>query len=318
MKQKKTHAFLLCILQSTDNQQYNIINNTKSIIMKRLLVYAFAVFAIIACSDKNAPSDPGNKEGLLKGKFCVSTSGVVQFSKGNLQYQASTDTWRFAGEQYTIVGENNDHISKTGNMWIDLFGWGTGKNPSLASTENIAYSYFADWGINKISNGGNINNQWRTLTADEWAYLFHKRRHAQRLLGFGSVCGVNGVIILPDNCVIPSELFTPCDSPEVVWVNSGYYYNEKNNNFTYNTYTSDQWKQMEEYGAVFLPAAGYRAGTFVHNVGAYGSYWSSSLNKNDGAFGLLFNATYLYPKNDDYKFCLRYYGKSVRLVQEAR
>ena len=66
-----------------------------------------------------------SSEGSLVGKFSVSASRQVVFSKGNLQYQASTDTWRFAENQYDYVGEANKNISATYDGWIDLFGWGT-------------------------------------------------------------------------------------------------------------------------------------------------------------------------------------------------
>lgn len=38
-------------------------------------------------------------EGALSGLFSVSADKQVYFSKGDLQYQASTDTWRFAENQ---------------------------------------------------------------------------------------------------------------------------------------------------------------------------------------------------------------------------
>jgi len=45
--------------------------------------------------------------------------------KGNLQYQATTKTWRFADQQYHVIGMDNEKISETYSGWIDLFGWGT-------------------------------------------------------------------------------------------------------------------------------------------------------------------------------------------------
>ena len=58
--------------------------------------------------------------------FTVNSVGKpVYFSQGNLQYQASTDTWRFAENQYDMIGEDNSNISSTYDGWIDLFGWGT-------------------------------------------------------------------------------------------------------------------------------------------------------------------------------------------------
>ena len=42
--------------------------------------------------------------GAINGLFSVSGSRQVYFSRGNLQYQASTNTWRFAEHQYDYIG----------------------------------------------------------------------------------------------------------------------------------------------------------------------------------------------------------------------
>ena len=81
----------------------------------------------------------------------------------------------------------------------NLFGRGTGDAPNKVSTDNSDYSTFTDWGVNAITNGGNIDNMWRTLTADEWRYLFCGRTDAANLFSLGKVNGVNGqVLILRD------------------------------------------------------------------------------------------------------------------------
>ena len=51
--------------------------------------------------DSISPILPG---GALSGLFSVSATQQVHFSQGNLQYQASTNTWRFAEHQYDYVG----------------------------------------------------------------------------------------------------------------------------------------------------------------------------------------------------------------------
>lgn len=119
-------------------------------------------------------------DGVLPGAFSVSATKKVNFSQGNLQYQASTKTWRFAENQYDMIGAANSNISSTYNGWIDLFGWGTSgynnKYPYMTSTTNADYgdgnndiagtNY--DWGVyNAISNGGNAKGLWRTLTTAE-------------------------------------------------------------------------------------------------------------------------------------------------------
>ena len=64
-------------------------------------------------------------EGIINGKFSVSAGQKVYFSKGNLQYQASTSKWRFAEHQFDCIGDDNSNIEQYNSGWIDLFGWGT-------------------------------------------------------------------------------------------------------------------------------------------------------------------------------------------------
>ena len=63
--------------------------------------------------------------------------------------------------------------------------------------------------------------------------------------------------------------------------------------------------------SIFLPAAGYRSGTNLSDVGSRGYYWSSSLNTDYpyGAYGLYFGSDYV-----SWGYNFRYYGHSVRPV----
>ena len=248
------------------------------------------------------------QDGAILAEFSVSDSTKVYFSQGNLQYQASSKTWRFAEHQFDIVGFDNKNISEKYNGWIDLFGWGTsgynGKNPYMTSTNYSDYgdgyndiagtSY--DWGVyNKISNGGNSAGMWRTLTSSEWYYLISGRAQAGRLMGQGRVNNVNGLILLPDGWETPSSVKFTYDP----------------GNYSTNVYSLDEWAVMESYGAVFLPAAGYRRGTDVGDVGSYGYYWSSSA---DGYAYYLYFLSYGVYTGSGY----RYDGLSVRLVQDVK
>jgi len=253
--------------------------------------------------------------GAIKAAFSVSDSKQVYFSQGNLQYQASTGTWRFAEHQYDIIGNDNANISSTNSGWIDLFGWGTsgwnsGANayqpyststtykdyyPGGSYSNNLTGTYAnADWGVyNAISNGGNQAGQWRTLSADEWYYLFNGRPHADRLYSQGRVDGLSGLIVLPDNWTTPSSI-----------------------QFSYqvtNSYSVEEWNIMQSCGAVFLPDAGRRldnSGVFAVGTGGY--YWSSSYSDDETAYNVI---TY-----DDYVDVIggiRATGFSVRLVKEV-
>lgn len=250
-------------------------------------------------------------EGALSGYFTVGESTRVRFSQGNLQYQASTQTWRFAENQYDMIGNDNANISDSYSGWIDLFGFGTGDNPTKSISNYSDYSTFTDWGTNAISNGGNEANLWRTLTTDEWLYLFYSRTDAANLFGLGSVNGVSGLIILPDNWTTPQGAsFTPSTTQGLV--DTGVYFSNTNgDNFSHNTYTAEQWLVMEQSGAVFLPVTGYRWGTGMDYVGTTGYYWSTTPYNEGYVRSLYFDSNYFYPQgNHD-----RYLGLSVRLVR---
>ena len=285
---------------------------------------ACSAMMLISCTsseDNPAPTEPGWENGVLPGRFTVNADGLkVQFAQGNLQYQASSHTWRFAEHQYDIVGDatigsvyengvksDNTAISGDYDGWIDLFGWGTGINPTLATKEAGDYLAYSEWGNNVIQNGTGYT--WRTLTSEENVYLFHDRTNAATLFGLGSVNGVNGVILLPDDWTMPAGLsFTPSTTKGLGW-NGTYYFNENADNYSHNTYTTAEWTVMESAGAVFLPAAGYREGTEVSLVGIAIDYWLATQDGNT-ASGISGNTKRLHP----HSYGDLYYGDCVRLV----
>jgi hypothetical protein len=264
---------------------------------------------------------PFDANGASKALFSVAANKQVRISRGNLQYQASTDSWRFAGRQYEVVGSANNHVSPSNEGWIDCFGWGTsgwesGANacqPWSVSIDDADYQpggswqngltgdyANADWGVyNAISNGGNQAGMWRTLTNVEWAYLFGGGSRPSKW-GRATLDGrYKGLILLPDEWTAPDGIsFTPA-----------------HNGFNTNAYTMEQWECLEAAGAIFLPAAGYRQYTFFNYENQYGVYWSVSpygAEYPDCALGLLFNDSMLYPSDGEG----RSNGFSVRLVQD--
>ncbi len=275
--------------------------------------------------------------GAIDGLFSVSATQQVYFSQGNLQYQASTNTWRFAEHQYDYVGDalsgnvyegsvkcNNRLISNTYSGWIDFFGWGTsGWNSGAVcyqpwSTSTTPSDYYpggsytngltgyyaeADWAWhNAISNGGNAAHQWRTLTQSEWHYLFVTRTNASDKHGTGNINGVSGLIILPDNWTQPSGC---------TFI-SGFPTNSNSFDWTLNSYTLAQWAQMEASGAVFLPASGRRYGKDAGNVGGNSYYWSSTPYSDGFTCGMYFYATHVVTGEAHPHYC----GFSVRPVKD--
>lgn len=238
--------------------------------------------------------------GAINGLFSLGNSQHIYFSKGNLQFQASTNTWRFAENQYEIIGNDNANIgSSSYTGWIDLFGWGTGNNPTNSSVSSHDYEDFTDWGNNAISNGGNTTNTWHSLTQDEWVMiLFYRNTDSGLRFAKANVNGINGIILLPDN-----------------WSTNTYYlYNTNTANAAYssNIIGLSNWSLLEEAGAVFLPAAGTRSGTTISNVESYGEYWTSSFFQTDDAIDI-------YISDSSAETMVRGLsdGCSVRLVQDA-
>ena len=264
--------------------------------------------------EKQFTTESAGPEGSTGGLFSVTADKQVYFSQGNLQYQASTDTWRFAESQLDYVGDNtlgtvyengvkcnNALISPTYTGWIDLFGWGTGNNPTNTSTSNSSYFIFTDWGVNPISNGGNVADMWRTPTKDEWNYLLLTRTTTSGIrFAKATVNGISGMIILPDDWSTSYYSLNSANTPDAA--------------FAVNTITFADWTSaLEAHGAVFLPAAGYRNGTTLVNVGTGADYKSSTSQSQNlqgtNVYGFYFGNSYF-----GVGVLESYRGHSVRLV----
>ena len=281
--------------------------------MKKLcsLVICVMAFLFVGCE----PNAPKVETGI--GVFSVGEGKTVTFSKGNLQYTQSTNTWSFASTQWEVIGTDNViggsvysdpkyGDGKEGGTAladkVDLFGWSTSATNFgvSTSTDNPVYSgSFVDWGTNKIGN--DAPDTWRTLTRNEWKYLLETRPNASSLCGVAQVNGVNGLILLPDNWTCP----------EGVTFKSGFHSSRGVDYYeTYQTFTADQWSKLESAGAVFLPAAGYRF-PFVDYVQFRGDYWSATENDSNFAYYLCFDSDGAF-----ISFIGRSFGKSVRLVKD--
>lgn len=247
--------------------------------------------------------------------FSINSDGEkITFAPGNLQYNAATKKWRFASEQYEIIGQANENISSSYSGWIDLFGWGT-------SGYNQCYPYLtsssANYGLNGIIGygegkeycwgqhnqiGNDTKGTWYTPAsgddAQDLCYLISKRPNASHLCGFATVVGYKGLVLLPDDWEKPA----------------GVTFNDRNTtSYNANTYSAAQWQKMEGNGAVFLPAAGARSGVDVVDVMASGYYWCNGQFLGSGAKAFVFTATGVdVTVTDGYD---RYYGFAVRLVR---
>lgn len=309
----------------------------KQLRSNRKLIRLILIGLIMAIlGETNLFSQTQYPEGTIHGSFTISNKTTVFFSKGNLQYQASTNTWRFADKQWSYIGNASGNTTgmlggrDTQSNWIDLFGWGTSGydhgavcyqpwNISGQNSDHYAYGdetknlydsdWKADWGRNAISNGGNKTNVWYVLSSGQWSYLlFSRSTTSGKRFTKATVAGCKGLILLPDE-----------------WNTSTYTlnnYNDSNAAYNGNVITEAQWTTLENAGAVFLPMAGMRTNGIgswsaeVINDNTHGYYWASNVSSNNRVYELHFGTT---SNNSQVlttaEFYYRYEGLSVRLVR---
>ena len=310
--------------------------------LKKLFTFLLALTASVGLSWA-ASNDK------LPGAFSVSGTKVVYFSKGNLQYQASTNTWRFAKNQYEAVGGSNgsgnvapyntssanESPSDSQTGWIDLFGWaasGISRDGVNAYQPYSTSTTSADYGTTTTKSASetlgnydwskNMGDDWRTLTAEEWGYLIgpgnigttpsDQRANYQSLRGLCKIT-VSGTDY-PGMIILPDDMYNNLPTEGDIaskWAACAVAAGSLN--YTKATFTEAEWTALQAAGAVFLPAAGYRNVTSVRDAGARGGYWSSSASSETSAFYLVFLEGYLGSENSSY----RYGGLSVRLVSET-
>lgn len=274
------------------------------------------------------------------GPFSVSSTQKVNFSKGNLRFTRtstsvawSTGTFSFMDNQYDYIETSNVSGNYANETAIGLFGWATSNINEPANTNYLPTNTNAtnasygsgitsgnvnwatahanyDWG----ANTGDLGTGWRTLTNDEWTYLFNTRTGDKAATVDGTAgrtytkatintdgTAVKGIILFPDGGTFAASEFSAVGSP-----------NTANADYT-TTCTTAQWNALQTKGCVFLPAAGYRNGTSVSNVGSNGRYWSSTSHSGADAYRVYFIGGDVDPVGHNYR-CL---GFSVRLVKNV-
>ncbi|MBP5683050.1 MAG: hypothetical protein J6X05_07415 [Bacteroidales bacterium] len=142
--------------------------------------------------------------------------------------------------------------------WLGQFSWSSGE------------WYQVNYDLKGISNYQYVmGDQWSMLSFNEWNYLFYKRPNAADKYGVANVAGLEGVILLPDDWTM-TDGFTLSSN-----------------------YSEDEWTQMENAGAVFLPMEGDN--TFYYETySTKFNYWTSpassfnciSLGLESGYIGL--------------------------------
>lgn len=290
--------------------------------MSRTFCFLFLPLLAALAFGSCQPEDPELERplyptvGAINARFSVANSATVVFAQGNLQYQATTGQWRFADNQYDVVGSDNSLIDTNNSGWIDLFGWGTSGCDSLMpyTTDDTSAHYARgeadiagseyDWGQhNAIANGGGKAGQWRTPTYKEWQHLLFYRQKASLHRALATIrqvgpdgADMGGLVLLPDVWELPDGVeFHPGSAK----------------GFQTNVFSVAQWNLMQSAGAVFLPAGGYRDGTEVALVGDFGCYWTTSSYTSESAYELYFQSL-----GFNFYTTARATGHSVRLIMD--
>ena len=169
-------------------------------------------------------------EGALNGKFTINENGdQIRFAKGNLQYQESTDTWRFAENQTDTlplpsVNEKTGEYTPS-SQWIDRI--------SLSKFNSKFEQIYYDENEQKYKIKDFI---WHILPPAAWEFIISGRANAASLHGAATVGNTEGFVLLPDNWQLPQGVSFKAGG-----------------SITQNVYSAQQWNTMENAGAVFLP-----------------------------------------------------------------
>lgn len=280
--------------------------------------------------------------GAIDGLFTLCDGRQVHFSKGNLQYQASTSTWRFAENQWDYVGNSdvgtvfengikcdNSFISSTYDGWIDLFGWGTsGWNNGNVYYRPYDYEqyYYNNTGQGYgPTNGVSYENNLIGIYANaDWGVYNAITNGGNSPNLWRTLTQDEWKCIFEDRTTPSGIRFAKATVNDVKgvillpdnWDASVYELSYPNAYMApcgVNIITDADWGILESNGVIFLPVTGIRRGTFVGQC-YEGYYWSTSYFDSNAASGEEFGDTFLSVN----LVTPRYYGYSVRLVHDVR
>lgn len=270
-------------------------------------------------------------------QFSVSSTQKVYFSKANLKCNAANPdqpVWGFHEYQYdecpgfgTInstsgTGTSGIHITSSNEM--DRFSWGFHSSTPVSEEDwvdgsrNLNWNDGTDWGC--ALKGTAYGNYWRTLTAAEWKYLLNTRSGKRFLRATWKQMHpvnsqykiVNGIFIAPDGYDGGST------SSWTEW--------NKANKFR--SINSTVVTELLDAGCVFLPALGYRQGSYYYEYNyhyqsgwyMYGNYWTATGVEQQPNSAVIPQATAFrfIDDNIDYAYSpQRNLGMCVRLVWDA-
>ena len=274
--------------------------------------------AIVSASVPAAYSSSG--EEIVSNKVYLacaplgSTGGTFNgyyISSGNLQYQASTDTWRIAEKQYDYVGSaskgnvyvgevksDNSLASSDYSGWIDLFGWGTSGWPNTGEGSSNVESWisYAPW--SRVDYGTGTAPYYQTsfgpapsklgligtYANGDWAVynqITYKGAYIDEGWKTPTSTDVTASFLLDyikatvnsiqGVIVLPSD-FDLCKPAEIEIASR----RVANSSFAANNFDLSAWEKMEAIGCAFLPCSGRCWNNTVGDVLTAGNYWTTS------------------------------------------
>lgn len=219
--------------------------------------------------------------GTLPGSFTITSDLSKEpafFSTGNLLRDNDNARYTFDSPQYSMysgvyeVGNNtaNPYSNRCWDLFqrgvVDLFKDET-SDEAVYLNENFPETY-----------------GWFVLNWSQWSYLLDSRK-ASTVCGkenaryvFGRIGSFNGLILFPDDYVHPDERIILRN------INTGA-------DCSNNILTEEEFKLMEDAGAVFLPLTGFFSGGYS--------------NRNN-------ETRYVYYNNPSYTYALRLYSNGTR------
>ena len=127
---------------------------------------------------------------------------------------------------------------------------------------SFAAHQYDDGALIKEHEIPNKGPKWHIPTKGNWEYLLGDNATRTGKHGTAKVCGKNGLVILPDDWVLPK----------------GCTFNAVITSWDDNIYDAAAWAKMEAAGAVFLVAAGFvdEYSSPNEEYGSAGHYWTES------------------------------------------
>ena len=220
----------------------------------------------------------------LNGKFSVSATKQVNFTKGNLYWDGSD--FRFETSQTAYPTEwNTSHV---GHFFWTKTAEASYNSSYSDGTTSTSDNFFADGSDASHMLTVEGQSDLYVLSKDEWEYLIKTRTNASSLRKINvKVNGVEGCLV-----IAPDDYTGTIAS----------------------SYDASEWATAEATGFVCLPRAGHRTngGTSITYANSSGRYLSATLKSQSTAYNLYFSTSDIKLDYEE-----RNSGRTIRLVCTA-